>query len=85
VTDLPQHYGPIVRVGPNRVLFRNVETIQTIYGTHDFRKSSWYSTITFSGAQNTLSTGYDDGSCGCAVVYLTPLQGSRLSRTLSSH
>lgn len=53
--DALQRYGPVVRVGPNRVAFRNVETMKTIYGTHRFRKSNWYSVFTVGGADHMFS------------------------------
>ena len=52
----PQRYGPVVRVGPNRVAFRNIETVKTIYSTHMFRKSSFYGVFTVGGAENIFST-----------------------------
>ena len=53
-----QRYGPVVRLGPNRVAFRNIDVVKTIYTTHDFRKSSWWTVLTFGGSQNMVSTKY---------------------------
>jgi len=56
LTDALQRYGPVVRVGSNCVIFRNIDTIRTIYATHRFRKSSWWTTLTIGGSQNMFST-----------------------------
>jgi len=56
--NLVKRYGPVVRAGPNRVIFRNIDTLKTIYSTHSFRKSSWYGALTFGGAHNMLSTAW---------------------------
>jgi len=51
-----QRYGPVVRIGPNRVIFRNMDVVKTIYSTHNFRKSNWYDVFTFGGSKNIFST-----------------------------
>jgi len=55
LTDGAQRYGPVVRVGANRVAFRNIDAVKTIYTTHRFRKSNWWNALTFGGEQNMLS------------------------------
>ena len=62
-----QRYGPVVRVGPNRVIFCNIDAVKTIYSTHRFRKSDWWSSLTFGGAQNMLST-----VCGGLLLVIIP-------------
>jgi len=70
----------VVRVGPRCVIFRNIEPLKSIYGTHKFRKSSWYNTITFGGVQNTLST-----RCGHCVGMHRACSSSPLCRDPSYH
>ena len=58
--DLSVHafkrYGPVVRLGPNRVAVRDADAVKSVYTTHRFRKSSWYSMLEFGGVQNMAST-----------------------------
>ncbi|KAH7097733.1 cytochrome P450 [Auriculariales sp. MPI-PUGE-AT-0066] len=49
-------YGPVVRIGPNRVAFNDVEAVREIYRTHKFRKGGWYRPLTFGGTDNSFST-----------------------------
>jgi len=52
----PQRYGPVVRIGPNRVIFRNTDSIKMIYSTHRFGKSEWYSLFSFGGGPSMFAT-----------------------------
>jgi len=83
-----QRYGPVVRLGPNRVAFRNIDVVKTIYTTHDFRKSSWWNILTFGGSQNMFSTQYGGPvHLNSSFLIDTPfgfgLQRSRLSCALA--
>lgn len=42
VQDLFDSYGPIVRVGPNKIIFRDYNTMKNIYSVQKFDKSQWY-------------------------------------------
>jgi hypothetical protein len=35
-------YGPIVRVGPNKVFFRDLESMKNVYSVLKFEKSEYY-------------------------------------------
>jgi len=68
LTDLPQRYGPVVRIGPNTVAFRNIETIKTIYSSHRFRKSSWYNVFTVGGSHTMFTHLYGGFFIRCLIV-----------------
>jgi len=53
-----QKYGPIVRIGPNRVAVADPASVREIYRTHAFRKGDAYSSLTFGGTQNSWITSY---------------------------
>ena len=73
-----KRHGSVVRAGPNRVIFPNIDTLKTIYNTHSFRKSSWYGALTFGGAHNMLSTAW-------MVHFLFPsVTHTSISETLST-
>jgi hypothetical protein len=38
-------YGPVVRVGPNKVVFRDVSTMRNVYSVHKFDKSNFYKSL----------------------------------------
>jgi len=60
LTGNVQRYGPVVRTGPNRVAFRNIDTVKILYSSHDFRKSNYSNVLTFGGFHNMFSTKYVD-------------------------
>jgi hypothetical protein len=43
--DLFEIYGPVVRVGPNKVVFRDVSTMPNVYCVHKFDKSNFYKSL----------------------------------------
>lgn len=45
VQELFEIYGPVVRVGPNKVVFRDVSTMRNVYSVHKFDKSSFYKSL----------------------------------------
>jgi len=53
-----QKYGPVVRIGPNRVAVADPASVLEIYRTHNFRKGEAYSALTFGGAENSWNTSY---------------------------
>ena len=78
---LRQRYGPVVRVGPNRVIFRNIDTLKMIYSTHRFSKSSWYSVFTFGGGASMFAT-----RCACrAFKYSCRRRAHRFDRDPAYH
>lgn len=56
VADAAQTYGPVVRIGPNKLAVSNADDIREIYRSHNFLKSSWYDFFTFGGMPNTFCT-----------------------------
>ncbi|KZV94364.1 cytochrome P450 [Exidia glandulosa HHB12029] len=51
-----ERYGPLVRIGPNKLAVANAEEVREIYRSHKFRKSAWYDAIRFGGIHNSIST-----------------------------
>ncbi|EJD53380.1 cytochrome P450 [Auricularia subglabra TFB-10046 SS5] len=56
VHELFKQYGPVVRVGSNRVVFNEAAVVKELYRTHKFRKTPFYENFTFGGVQNSFST-----------------------------
>jgi len=42
IQELFEIYGPVVRIGPNKVVFRDLSTMRSVYTVHKFDKSSYY-------------------------------------------
>jgi hypothetical protein len=42
IHELFETYGPVVRIGPNKVVFRDLSTMRNVYTVHKFDKSSYY-------------------------------------------
>lgn len=43
-----EEYGPVVRVGPNKVIFKDITSMRSVYSIHKFDKSTFYkSFLTF--------------------------------------
>ena len=45
VQALFERYGPVVRVGPNKVVFRDMTTMRSVYCVHKFDKSPFYKAL----------------------------------------
>lgn len=45
IQELFEVYGPVVRVGPNKVVFRDVSTMRNVYSVHKFDKSNFYKSL----------------------------------------
>ena len=45
IQELFEIYGPVVRVGPNKVVFRDVSTTRNVYSLHKFDKSRFYKSL----------------------------------------
>ena len=41
IQELFETYGPVVRVGPNKVVFNDLSTMKSVYSVHKFDKSSY--------------------------------------------
>ena len=45
IQELFDIYGPVIRVGPNKVVFRDVQTMRNVYSVYKFDKSSFYKSL----------------------------------------
>ena len=45
VQDLFETYGPVVRVGPNKVIFCDAAAMRSVYCVHKFDKSTYYKSL----------------------------------------
>lgn len=45
VQDLFETYGPVVRIGPNKVAFCDATSTKSVYTTHKFDKSAYYKSL----------------------------------------
>jgi hypothetical protein len=45
IQDLFETYGPVVRVGPNKVVFRDLQSTKSVYSMHKFDKSAYYKSL----------------------------------------
>jgi hypothetical protein len=45
IHDLLETYGPVVRVGPNKVVFRDLHSAKNVYSIHKFDKSAYYQSL----------------------------------------
>lgn len=45
IQQLFDHYGPVVRIGPEKVAFRDYAAMKDVYTTHKFDKSVYYETF----------------------------------------
>ncbi|KAH7097809.1 cytochrome P450 [Auriculariales sp. MPI-PUGE-AT-0066] len=56
LAQLFEQYGPVVRIGANRVAFNDVPTIHRIYRDFAFNKGAFFKYVTFGGKDNTVAT-----------------------------
>ena len=45
VQSLFEQYGPVVRIGPNKVVFRDLSTMRNVYSVYKFDKSTYYKSL----------------------------------------
>ena len=45
IQELFETYGPVVRVGPNKVVFRDLSTTRNVYSIQKFDKSTYYKSL----------------------------------------
>jgi len=45
IQNLFEIYGPVVRVGPNKIVFRDISTMRNVYSVHKFDKSNFYKSL----------------------------------------
>ncbi|TFK33197.1 cytochrome P450 11B1 [Crucibulum laeve] len=56
VQELFDVYGPVVRVGPNKVVFRDVSSMRNVYSVHKFDKSSYYKSVLTNDNDHAMTT-----------------------------
>ena len=58
IHQLHQQYGPVVRIGPNEILFNSLSALKTIYGAgNGFERTSFYRMFDVYGHQNLFTFG----------------------------
>ncbi|KAF7975601.1 hypothetical protein HWV62_9173 [Athelia sp. TMB] len=45
VEQLFSTYGPVVRVGPNKVVFKDASSVKSVYSMHKFDKTTFYKSV----------------------------------------
>ena len=56
LNELHQNYGPVVRVGPNEVVFNSLTALRTIYGAGSgYERTSFYSMFEAYGRKNMFT------------------------------
>ncbi|KAI0941150.1 hypothetical protein AcV7_002792 [Taiwanofungus camphoratus] len=55
VQALFQQYGPVVRVGPNKVAFCDTKAMSDVYNVHKFDKSSYYKNFMTNGNNQAMT------------------------------
>ncbi|KAF5364054.1 hypothetical protein D9756_000128 [Leucocoprinus leucothites] len=56
VQELFEMYGPVVRVGPNKIVFRDISTMRSIYCVHKFDKGSYYKCLCTNNNDHAMTT-----------------------------
>ncbi|GJE87236.1 cytochrome P450 [Phanerochaete sordida] len=56
VQHLFDTYGPIVRIGPNKVAFRDFGTMRSVYMVHKFDKSAYYKSLLTNNNDHAMTT-----------------------------
>ncbi|EKM60141.1 uncharacterized protein PHACADRAFT_206323 [Phanerochaete carnosa HHB-10118-sp] len=56
VQDLFDTYGPIVRIGPNKIAFCDAGTMRSVYCVHKFDKSAYYKSIITNNNDHAMTT-----------------------------
>ncbi|PFH48986.1 hypothetical protein AMATHDRAFT_64081 [Amanita thiersii Skay4041] len=49
-------YGPVVRVGPNKVVFRDITSARSVYSVHKFDKSPYYKSLLTNNNDHAMTT-----------------------------
>ncbi|KAF9463724.1 cytochrome P450 [Collybia nuda] len=80
VQELFDSYGPVVRIGPNKVVFKDLSTMRSVYTVHKFDKSSYYKGLLTNDNDHAMTTlehaGHSIRRKGYAPHY-TPTNVSR--------
>ncbi|KAG6830124.1 hypothetical protein H0H87_009094 [Tephrocybe sp. NHM501043] len=56
IQELFEIYGPVVRIGPNKVVFRDLSTMRNVYSIHKFDKSPYYKGLLTNDNDHAMTT-----------------------------
>ncbi|PBK94016.1 cytochrome P450 [Armillaria gallica] len=56
IQSLFEKYGPVVRVGPNKVVFNDLSTMRNVYSVHKFDKSPYYKSLLTNENDHAMTT-----------------------------
>lgn len=56
IQALFEQYGPVVRIGPNKVVFRDISTMRSVYSIHKFDKSGYYKSLLTNENDHAMTT-----------------------------
>ncbi|KAF5321063.1 hypothetical protein D9619_000139 [Psilocybe cf. subviscida] len=56
IHDLFDAYGPVVRVGPNKIVFRDISTMRNVYSVQKFDKSTYYKSLLTNDNDHAMTT-----------------------------
>ncbi|THU97234.1 cytochrome P450 [Dendrothele bispora CBS 962.96] len=56
IHQLFEKYGPVVRVGPNKVVFNDLSTTRNVYSIHKFDKSDYYKSLLTNENDHAMTT-----------------------------
>ncbi|EGO02344.1 hypothetical protein SERLA73DRAFT_178240 [Serpula lacrymans var. lacrymans S7.3] len=56
VQRLFEDYGPVVRIAPNKVVFRDITTMRSVYLVHKFDKSTFYKSLLTNDNDHAMTT-----------------------------
>jgi cytochrome P450 len=56
VQKLFEKYGPVVRIGPNKVVFRDLASTRSVYSHHKFDKSTYYKSLLTNDNDHAMTT-----------------------------
>ncbi|KAK1229348.1 hypothetical protein PQX77_007605 [Marasmius sp. AFHP31] len=56
IDSLFEKYGPVVRVGPNKVVFNDISTTRNVYSIHKFDKSDYYKSLLTNENDHAMTT-----------------------------
>ncbi|KAH7097794.1 cytochrome P450 [Auriculariales sp. MPI-PUGE-AT-0066] len=81
IQRLFKEYGPVVRVGPNRVAFLESQPIHEIHRAFAFNKAEWWKHGNFGGGPNTLITNDPVQHARFRRWHSAGFRGDRLQKT----
>ncbi|KAH7099062.1 cytochrome P450 [Auriculariales sp. MPI-PUGE-AT-0066] len=81
IDKLFKTYGPVVRIGPNRVAFIDSEAVHKLHRLLPFNKAEFLTKMTFGGGPNTASTSDPTLHAKFRRWHAPALRGVRLRET----